>query len=715
MGKKLNKQIVHSSIIATLVFLAIITLDAMGGFQRLEWISYDWRMQAHRADVKAPDDIAVILIDEPTLKTLNPIVGRWPWPRFVHADVLDFISLGNPKAIVLDILFTENEVNHDTPDELSENDARLVESSDNGLTHHAAQLFKDTADEINQTLLDRPLPENGLRFSFKTNISSTFQNNNKYSLPFPELLDATKGLGIVNVPAGKDGIYRKVPLFHRYQTSVFPSLGLSALIDNQEQDALQFGNTMGYEGRFAPVDDKHLYLINFYGDITTYSMSGIITSANQVLTGELENLVVDPYEFENKIVFIGASAAALQDLKSTPLSPTTPGVMLHASTAGNFITGDFLKPLEDEVVFLFCLLLSVITTFVTLLTRRIIIKLIIPAFLFSVTLIGIYYAFKFNIVITMVMPLTTIVLAAAIAITYLVFTEGRDKRRIRTMLAQYVSPAVLTEVVDHYEEHLRAEIGREECLSVLFSDIRGFTNLSERIPPNQLVETLNFYFSNMTDAIFEHDGTIDKFIGDAIMAFWGAPIKDADHARKSVAAAIEMTKRLQQVNQWLTEKSYPEISIGIGINTGDVVIGNIGSSRKLDYTVIGDNVNLASRLEGLTKPYGCSIIISEFTFEQLQNSLPCCVVDAVRVKGKEHPIRVYSPLVEQTSIIARKEAMQIEIGFYYYQQQQWQKAIDAYNKISNSALKEMFISRCENYLQHPPGNQWDGVHTMTEK
>ena len=715
MEKKLNKQVLHSSIISILVFFLVIGLDAIGAFQRLEWISYDWRMQAHRADVKAPNDIAVILIDEPTLKTLNPIVGRWPWPRFVHADVLDFLALGNPQAIVLDILFTENESNHNTPYALSENDTRLVESSDNGFTHHAAQLFTDTDDEINQTLLDRPLPENGLRFSLKSNTSSALLSHNKYSLPFAELLDVSQGLGIVNVPAGKDGIYRKVPLFHRYQSSIFPSLGLSALVDNKDHSTLQLGKNMGYNNKLAPVDDKHLYLVNFYGDMTTYSMSGIISSAQQVLSGELEDLAVDPYEFEGKIVFIGASAAALQDLKSTPLSPTMPGVMLHASTAGNFLSGDFLKLLDTKIVLLLCFVLSITTTFITLLARRITFKLIMPASLFFITFAVIYYAFHFNIVITMISPLTTIVLATASAITYLVFTEGRDKRRIRTMLAQYVSPAVLTEVVDHYEEHLHAEIGREKCLSILFSDIRGFTNLSEKIPPNQLVETLNFYFSNMTDAIFEHEGTIDKFIGDAIMAFWGAPINDPDHAQKSVAAAIEMTKRLQCVNKWLQEKSYPEISIGIGINTGDVVIGNIGSARKLDYTVIGDNVNLASRLEGLTKPYGCSIIISEFTFEQLDNTLPCCVVDTVRVKGKEHPIRVYSPLVDQTSKTARKEAMQTEIGFYYYQSQQWQKAMEAYNKISNIALQQMFISRCENYLQHPPGDQWDGVHTMTEK
>ena len=234
----------------------------------------------------------------------------------------------------------------------------------------------------------------------------------------------------------------------------------------------------------------------------------------------------------------------------------------------------------------------------------------------------------------------------------------------------YVSLAVLGTVVDHYHDHLDAEVGSEEDLSILFSDIRGFTSISEAVSANRVVEMLNHYFSAMTAVIFGQRSTIDKFIGDAIMAFWGAPIREAQHADLALTAAIEMCRRLEEVNRWLAENGYPPTQIGIGINSGKVILGNIGSVQKLDYTVIGDNVNLSSRLERLTKQYGVAIIISEQTYEKLHSPPPCYLLDRVRVKGKQAPIRIYTPIFDQSFDEAQPLAQLSHDTFDAYRQQQ---------------------------------------------
>jgi adenylate cyclase len=220
-------------------------------------------------------------------------------------------------------------------------------------------------------------------------------------------------------------------------------------------------------------------------------------------------------------------------------------------------------------------------------------------------------------------------------------TEGREKRKVRKMLGQYVSPHMLSSLVDNREDILRAEVGAKENVTVLFSDIRGFTSISENEPPERIVSMLNQYFSLWSDAIFEYDGTIDKFVGDAVMALWGAPLRTEKHPEKALRAALEMRKRLPELNRRLNVEGFPEVKIGVGIHTGDAILGNIGSEKKLDYTVIGDTVNLSSRLEGLTKQYTCDILISEATYIRVSDLFRCEFVDSVKVKGKEQAVKVY--------------------------------------------------------------------------
>ena len=679
-------------VIALCSFLTSLALDHVGALDQLERISYDWRVQQVRSNISAPDDIAIILIDDASLQALNPIVGRWPWPRSVHADVIDFLSLAAPKAIVFDILFLEDELNR-------ANDLRLAAAtSEAGNVIHAMQIHHDMTDEYNAAQLQQALPSTVLAHALAGLPAST-QNNNSYYLPIAPLVSTAAQLATVNVRPDDDGIYRRVQLRHVYRGVSLPSLSLAPLL----LDAIDV-NTLPNE-----------LAINYYGHITTYSMSGVIASAQQLMQGDIGKLLVDPYEFENKIVFIGASAVGLEDLKATPLNSTSPGVVIHASVASNLISNDVLHTAPPGLAILTHVLLILLTIQLVIMSKHLYVKMLGPILLASLYIYCAFYAFSSNYIVMMTAPLSSLMLAASLSFAYLLFTEGRDKQRVRTMLGQYVSPAVLGAVVDHYQDHLKAEVGSEEQLSILFSDIRGFTSMSESIPAQQVVEILNHYFSAMTATIFDRKGTIDKFIGDAIMAFWGAPIRDEQHADHAVQAAIAMHARLTLVNDWLRQRNYPEIAIGVGIHSGKVILGNIGSEQKLDYTIIGDNVNLASRLEGLTKTYGCAIVISESTQTQLSQALPCYVLDLVRVKGKQVPIRIFSPILNEEHSLAEQFAQICQQGFDAYLSQQWQTAIECYQQLPDSLFKSILIQRCRDFQHRPPAADWDGVFRMSSK
>ncbi|MFQ5559288.1 MAG: adenylate/guanylate cyclase domain-containing protein, partial [Nitrospinota bacterium] len=258
-------------------------------------------------------------------------------------------------------------------------------------------------------------------------------------------------------------------------------------------------------------------------------------------------------------------------------------------------------------------------------------------------------------------------------------------------------------------------------LSILFADIRGFTSISEGLPAKDVVWILNRYLPEMVEVIFEHKGTVDKFIGDAIMAFWGAPVRDENHALNSVNTAVEMFRRLEGLNLGpFKEKGLPEVRIGIGIHTGTVVLGNIGSEKKLDYTVIGDNVNIASRLEGLTKTYGISVLITEETFMELEGRVPCRIIDLVRVKGRQNPVRIYGLLCtsfDSPEILKEKEMLsaRFEEAFACYFNQDWENALLKYTSLKRSIPKDKYIlimiERCQEFLRSGC-EDWDGVYKV---
>lgn len=679
-----------------------------GVFAAPERLLYDQRQRTYRADLTAPDQIVLLMIDEESLAALKSELGRFPWPRHIYADVLDFIAMGQPRGVVFDILFSEPE---SLAGQGAQNDSRFAEASSALPTTHAARLLASAGEA-------RP----GLDVArFEIGRSDGSENANAFLVPPIEpLTRGARAIGFVDLVPDADGVVRRTALHRPFSQSILPSLGIAALVSaGWSQWRIEKDTMVSAAGQAIPISSDAAYDVGFYGRFNEISISAVVASAKKVYEGDVENLLVHPDEFRDKIVFIGASAAGLDDLKPSPLSAATPGVHIHASVAGNVLDNDFLRRAPVWLTQVSILIVVAAIASAVVFGVRLVWQIIVPVAIFALFLLLGFHAFSQGWIVELSAPLSAGMAAWLSALGYVNVAHGKDRRKVRRLLAQYVSPSVLAAVVDKYEDVIRAEVGTRENVTVLFSDVRSFTSMSENLQAEQVVDLLNVHFGVMTEIIFRYDGTLDKFIGDAIMAFWGAPLRVSDHAERAVRAALDMARGIHSVNATLKVRGLPEIRIGIGLNSGEVVLGNIGSERKLDYTVIGDNVNLASRMEGLTSKYGCTVLLSETTHSAVASVVPCALVDRVRVKGKHQPIGIYVPLALAEGCVDASQWQGVKAimdeAFEHYCAQRWDSAMTLYDKVPFVGVAELFTQRCRTYKAQPPGTQWNGVTTLDSK
>jgi adenylate cyclase len=419
-------------------------------------------------------------------------------------------------------------------------------------------------------------------------------------------------------------------------------------------------------------------------------------------------------------VLVGATAPGLLDIRSTPFGSVYPGVEIHANVIGGILDQNFRwQPaytiaLEMISILVFGLMSALILPLLSPI-RATVQRLLI--FLTSILLNWYLWNEQMH-VLPMAATMTTIWGVYVLNMFFGYFFETRMQHHMSELFGQYVPPDLVKEMARDPENYSLASKRRE--LSVLFSDIRDFTSISEGLTPAQLSDMLNDYLTPMTQIIYDRQGTIDKYIGDAVMAFWGAPVEDPDHASKAIDTGLAMLKALEELNESFRPKGYPDISIGVGINSGEVSVGNMGSRFRRAYTVLGDAVNLASRLEGLTKGYGVGLIVGEGTRDQAPG-FRYMEVDRVRVKGKNEPVTIYQP-------IARSEVMDNETEervaafeqvLEFYRQQRWDEAEKAllalWNRQHGSKLYTLYLERIRTYRENPPGEDWDGVFTYTTK
>jgi adenylate cyclase len=462
-----------------------------------------------------------------------------------------------------------------------------------------------------------------------------------------------------------------------------------------------------------PADETGQLLINYYGPSGTFATYSVV----DILSGK-----VPTEALKDKLVFIGATEIGIADVKPTPFSPVFPGVETHATVAGNILDGSFLikNSLTKALDIVLLMILPLALVFLLMRAQKTFLGFFVFIAFVSLLLLGNYLLFtRLNTLLSILYP------GLSLCFVYIFFEGYRNlviesrNRYLRRAFSSYVSPELVTEILQDPD---KLKLGGEtKNITVLFSDIRGFTTLSELITPVTLVSILNSYLSPMTQIIMDEHGTLDKYIGDAIMAIFGAPVDVSNHPERACKAALYMLKNLEKLNQEWKERDWPHISIGIGINTGEAIVGNMGTDIRFEYTAIGDTVNLASRLEGLNKLYGTEIIISKSALEGLPSSqFFVRELDLVRVMGKEQPISIFELIdfhpgdpEKATLVSSFTDALQTyrERNF----KAAWKKFADILKTFPGEKPSILYLKRCSEYIEQPPPANWDGVFIAKEK
>jgi adenylate cyclase len=650
---------------STLLSLALALLPLAQAF---EWSLYDLRMRLTIDPDQAPKRIAIVEIDEQTLRALEPVAGRWPWPRLFHGGLIDYLARGPAAVVAYDVLFLEPDrrrgfdVGGDTWTG-AESDAVFVESVHKAgnvilladATYQGSAAGKDAAPPpvppIPGLVLDGPLEERPV-----------------VTAPFDALAKAARGIGHNLFVLDTDGPLRRTTPFLRNDGQPVPSLAMAAYLAVARVPASRVGLQDGVltagdarlplmpfpvprlEGEAGASTALH-GLIRFRGPqvlpdgastYRTYSFGDLLVAEDDLQHGRPPR--VDPALFKDAIVFVGVTAAGLHDVFVTPLGTTgkIPGAQIHANVVDQLLSHTAIARAPAGSTSILTALIALAVAALTVLLPMRWGTLATAAILVALALAALSM-FARGTWLPLVPPLAGVAISAVGGLAWQYFVEGREKRQVTQLFSRYVSKDVFEQVLAN---PALAELGgKRRTMSVLFSDMRGFTAMTEKGDPEALVEQLNEYFSRMVEVVFAHQGTVDKFVGDMVMALFGAPLDDPAHADHAVAAAVDMVKALDVLNARWTQEGRPALGIGIGVNSGEMIAGNIGSASIRSYTVIGDAVNLGARLESLNKEHGTTIIVSAATVALLKTPPALRPLGSVVVKGKSVPVEIFEVVV----------------------------------------------------------------------
>lgn len=502
--------------------------------------------------------------------------------------------------------------------------------------------------------------------------------------PIKELNKAQAGY--INIVTDKDGVTRAVNLDVSDEYNSFAKI-LYKLYWRKEFDKNSSRFLVNYAG--AP------------GSFKYYSFADVYSGK------------IDSSEFKDKLVLIGATSPDMHDDYFVPTShgKAMPGVEIHANTIQTMINQDFLFEQSKLSTILLMLAGSLLFAFLIYRFKIVGATIAVPVLIVGYLFFAIYM-FEYGMIMNLIYVPLSILVTYTGETVYFYYSEKKEREKTRGAFSKYVAPAVVDELMKDPSK-LKLGGARKE-ITVFFSDIRGFTTISEKLTPEKLVHVLNEYLTAMTDIVMKHSGVVDKYIGDAIMAFWGAPLIQPNHAEMACNTSLDMMTKLGELQKKWAKEKFPEINIGIGLNTGYAVIGNMGSYERFDYTAMGDTINLGSRLEGLTKSYGVQIIASESTKKAVKGKFIFRKLDLVRVKGKNKPITIYELICRAKDKHDADKIISYETGLKLYLDKKWDKAIKEFEKVNDFASKE-FIKRCKEFKKNPPAKDWDGVWVMKSK
>jgi adenylate cyclase len=712
-------------------------------FLELKLYDLKFRFRGARSPGK---DVVIVAIDDDSLKA----VGRWPWSRGDMARLLTRLKMAGPRVIALDIIFAEKEetVAYQAIRNLCDEIARRGASPD-VLKFLEAEKNRTNADRLLAKVLSQGSPT-VLGFYFRgvggkvggvrpeQLIGGSFLKASTYNVVrlldtrptqvpvvsatgiernLPEITAGAAGDGYFNMVPDPDGAVRWLPMSIMYGGEFFAPMALVTISHCRDRAPMAISlSRWGVEGirlgrRQIPVDRYGRVLINFLGPgglFPTYS-------AAAVLDGSL------PAEaLRDKIVLVGATAVGVYDLRVTPFSGNFPGVEIQATVMDNILRGDFIRTPAFALILMLLILLTLAFS----------LGLVLPrlsaglSFLFTFFVIAGYVSINYylfsrqGLQLELFHPLGLIGLIFLGVTSHRFLAEEEERKRIRKAFESYVAPTVVQEMLKHPEQ-LRLGGERRE-ITVLFCDIRGFTSLSENLDPEALVKLLHDFLNPMSTIIINQGGTIDKYMGDAIMALFGAPLLQPDHPRRACRAALEMVASLAALNQEWAAQSRPPLRVGVGVNTGPVAVGNMGSDRLFEYTAIGDNVNLGSRLEGLNKYYGTNILISEATAEALENGFVLRDVDLVKVKGKARAARIFELLAEGEPDPELGRFLELyHRALALYREGSFAESLSAFGRAlevrPGDAACQRYVALAQKLEENPPGPGWEAVTVMEGK
>jgi adenylate cyclase len=586
--------------------------------------------------------------------------------------------------------------------------------------------------------------------------------------PIPQYGEWTPNVPVIQKPANftasfiakpdADGYVRRYPMYYRsgnkLGSSFIPSLTLqSYLLSGPYRAEVKMGISSSGEKKIdefniyntettpetkvvtLPVDKYGEILINFYGRQMSlpyvsakelFNDKPTIRVQRGVKTAEGKQIQILEKEFDKKTFFkdrsvlVGATAVGVYDLRNTPIDTNYPGPELHLTMLANLLDKNFLTSWSKETSAMpwILLVLGLALTAAWAYVDSLVSFAIFIGVMIAVFGLDLWIFLSRKMMVHTFIPFLLIITCFFSIQIYRYFTEEKKKRELKSTFSKYVSPAVVDELLKDVE-NLKLG-GRKEHMTVFFSDVRGFTTISEKLAPEELSRVLNLYLTPMTELIFKNNGTLDKYIGDAIMAFFGAPIKHLNHAKDACRCALQNLEKLKELQKEFEAQGLPYIDIGIGINTGPMSVGNMGSNIVQNYTVMGDSVNLAARLEGINKEYGTRIIISQFTYEEVKASFTVREVDRVRVKGKYEPVRIFELICEgEPTDQVRQLLALFNRGYDLYHQRKFNEALEMFKQSlqvsQNDPVSKLYVERCESYIESTPSDNWDGVFVMKTK
>jgi len=662
------------------------------------------------------DDIVIIDIDD---RSLNKFGRIHQWPRNHYGEIIKYLTDSGALVIGFDIMFMESDTNRNA-------DIQLVHATHQaGNVCHAISFSKAEPDIFLYKMEAPPaeLDTSGFSYLFPEEIIKHFSQTDRLDGKFFELYNAAQKLGCVNFLPDNDSVIRKMPLFVNFAGELYPSLAMAMIlylydVQNSEIEIqpgkfvrLMLPSDKGDESFTIPIDGQGQMLINYMGCYKTFRYISFYDVKEKRVPAEF---------FSGKYVFIGVSAAGLFDLRPVPFGKPLPGVEIHANMLYSILNQNFIhqtpKFLSCIILIFLCMMISMIVSSFRILINTPINLIISAGFVFST-----FFLFNnYNLWIENVRPILGILFCHIAVLTYRYVDESKDKRKIKGMFQHYITATVVNELLKN--PGMLKLGGERKVATAFFSDIKDFTTVSESLEPEDLVSVLNEYLSAMTDIILRYEGYLDKYEGDAIVSVFGIPVEHTDHAARACNAALDMRKELVILREIWKREGKPAFEARIGINSGPMIAGNIGGKNRFDYTVIGDSVNIASRLEGANKMYGTTILISENTFQLVHDNFWCRELDFIRVKGKNKPVRIYELIGRKSDEIDPVRSSSLEYflkGLEIYRKQDWIHAYDMFQKAlvlnQQDGPSQEFIRRCKFFIENPRSADWDGVFALKDK